>query len=199
MTGHGGGKGIILRKPDGTPYTRQEVIIERRGVFKWLPVLCSNDLVHGSWWFVWGSVVTALTAVYPIINKEVTHDIHNDDVLPATDFEITWAMLIISGLFFTLGSLAFVRAFEEPPKQPLFHNYKHFQTDELLGAWFFLFGTMPAVPYMGVFFLITPSAFYFFGTVAAGVFVLASYLFVVSCYPSDKVIFFCHFIVFVLL
>ena len=23
----------------------------QRVVFKWLPVLCSNDLVHGSWWF----------------------------------------------------------------------------------------------------------------------------------------------------
>jgi len=28
---------------------RHEVIRERRGVFKWMPALCSNDLVHGSW------------------------------------------------------------------------------------------------------------------------------------------------------
>jgi hypothetical protein len=28
---------------------RHEVIRERRGAFRWLPALCSNDLVHGSW------------------------------------------------------------------------------------------------------------------------------------------------------
>lgn len=178
---------IIMRRPDGTPMSREEVIIQRRGAFKWLPVLCSNDLVHGSWWFMWGSLLTALFAFYPIIRVQVTHERQNDDILPATDFDITWALLIISGTFFTAGSLAFVRAFEEPPKQPLFHNYKHLQSDELLGAWFFLFGTMPAVPYMLVFFLLDPSAFYFFAMIACLVFVLSSYLFVVSCYPSDKV------------
>lgn len=40
---------IVMRRPDGTPMTRKEVIKKRRGAFKWLPVLCSNDLVHGSW------------------------------------------------------------------------------------------------------------------------------------------------------
>lgn len=188
MTGGGAHAGaIIMRRPDGTPMSKQEVIIQRRGIMKWLPVLCSNDLVHGSWWFTWGSLLTALFAFYPIIQVHVTGDRQNDDILPATDFDITWALLIISGTFFTLGSLAFVRAFEEPPKQPLFHYYKHFQTDELLGAWLFLFGTIPAVPYMGVFFLLSPSAFYFFSMLGAFVFVLGSYLFVVSCYPSDKV------------
>ena len=37
---------------------------------------------------------------------------------------------------------------------------KHFRTDELLGAWLFLFGTVPAVPYTLVFFLIDPSFTY---------------------------------------
>jgi len=32
--------------------SKAEVIIKRRGAFLWLPVLCSNDLVHGSWYFV---------------------------------------------------------------------------------------------------------------------------------------------------
>ena len=40
---------IVMRRADGTAMTRKEVIIKRRGAFKWLPVLCSNDLVHGSW------------------------------------------------------------------------------------------------------------------------------------------------------
>ena len=33
--------------------TRNERIIARRGAFKWLPVAFTNDLVHGSWWYVY--------------------------------------------------------------------------------------------------------------------------------------------------
>jgi hypothetical protein len=117
-------------------------------------------------------------------------------VLPATDYDVTWTMLILSGVFFTAGSLAFVRAFEEPPKQPLFYYNKHFQTDELLGAWFFLFGTLPAVPYCIVFFLLAPSFFYFASLIAAIVFVLGCVLFVLSCYPNEKVFLFYFFMYF---
>ena len=52
------------------------------------------------------------------------------------------------------------RAFGEPPKRALLYWNKHFRTDELLGAWLFLFGTVPAVPYTLVFFLIDPSFTY---------------------------------------
>lgn len=188
MTGHdASSKGFIMRRPDGTPMSREEVIVQRRGAFKWLPVLCSNDLVHGSWWFVWGSFLTAVFAIYPLIQKHVHLYDQTDDLLPATDFDVTWALIIVSGCFFTLGSLAFVRAFEEPPKEPLFKDYKHLQSDELLAAWLFLFGTMPAVPYMFVFFTIEPSAFYFIGLLAAIIFTIGSYFFVVACYPSDRV------------
>lgn len=40
-----------LFNPENLPEqrARHEIIIERRGAFKWLPALCSNDLVHGSW------------------------------------------------------------------------------------------------------------------------------------------------------
>jgi hypothetical protein len=31
------------------PYDRNEAILKKRAVFKWLPVYCSNDIVHGSW------------------------------------------------------------------------------------------------------------------------------------------------------
>lgn len=184
---HGGNKGIIMRRPDGTPMSREEVLVQRRGAFRWLPVLFSNDLVHGSWWFVIGSALTMLFSIYPLVQKYSGDYSQQDDALPDTDYDITWAMMIICGFFFTLGSLAFVRAFEEPPKQPLFHNYKHLQSDELLGAWLYLFGTLPSIPYMLVFFIVTPSAFYFLGLLAAIIFSYASYLFVVACYPSDKV------------
>lgn len=190
MTGHGGNKGIILRRADGTPMTRQEVIIHRRGYFLWMPVLFSNDLVHGSWWFTFGSLLTALFAIYPLVHFHGDTYSQEDDTLPSADFEATWAILIICGTLFTAGSLAFVRAFEEPPRQPLFHNYKHFQSDELLGAWLFLGGTVPSIPYMLIYFLLSPSAFYFFGLCAAIAFSYGTYLFVASCYPNDKVRFF---------
>lgn len=137
MTGaHKAKKGIIMRRPDGTPMSRQEVIVQRRGALKWLPVMFSNDLVHGSWWFALGSLITMLFSIYPLVQKYTYAYSQHDDSMPATDFDITWAMLIICGFFFTLGSVAFVRAFEEPPKEPLFKNFKHFQTDELLVSQF---------------------------------------------------------------
>ena len=40
-------------------------IIEKRVVFRGLPVLCENDLVHGSWWYFWGSALCILIPVMP--------------------------------------------------------------------------------------------------------------------------------------
>ncbi len=48
----GGPSAVVMRRPDGTPMTRDEVVRERRGAFKWLPVVFSNDLVHGSWYIL---------------------------------------------------------------------------------------------------------------------------------------------------
>jgi hypothetical protein len=49
--GHGpSDKAIVLTRLDGTAMSRREVIKKRRGALKWLPVLFSNDLVHGSWY-----------------------------------------------------------------------------------------------------------------------------------------------------
>jgi hypothetical protein len=58
-----------------------------------------------------GSLFTSLFAIYPLCNKYVGLYVQEDDVLPATGFDITWAMIIISGFFFTLGSLAFVHGY----------------------------------------------------------------------------------------
>ena len=101
---------------------------------------------------VWGSLLTAAFALVPLIQEYESFYRQHDDLLPSVDFKITWSLLVISGIAFTAGSLAFVRAFEEPPKQPLFHFYRHLQTDELLGAWLFLLGTVPGVPYTLVYF-----------------------------------------------
>ena len=217
--GHGpSDKAIVLTRLDGTAMSRREVIKKRRGALKWLPVLFSNDLVHGSWyddglasticflyesnnsvsmhvprffsclcrWFVFGSFGGMASAVLPLIQQYETFYKQHDDLLPGVDFTLTWSLLIFSGFWFTVGSWAFVRAFEEPPRKAVFSTFKHLRTDELLGAWCFMLGTAPAVPYTLVYFLIDPT-FTFLGALAgSGVFVLGSVVFVMASYPTNQ-------------
>jgi len=49
--------------------TRREAILAKRGALKWLPVLFDNDMVHGSWWFVYGSIGFLFTAVMTLANS----------------------------------------------------------------------------------------------------------------------------------
>lgn len=133
---------------------------------------------------VWGSLISSVFSLIPLIQDFESFYRQHDDFLPALDFQLTWSLLVFSGIVYGLGSLAFVRAFEEPPKTPLFHKFKHLQTDELLGAWLFLIGTVPAVPYTLVYFSVRPSATYFFGMIASVLLVAATFLFVRACYPT---------------
>ncbi len=125
--------------------------IARRGAFKWLPVAFTNDLVHGSWWFVGGAFFTTIVAVVILLNSLydgilLGKDEDNGD-LPLKLYRITWIMLAVSGGLYFIGSLAFVRAVNDPPMKPLFPCWSHTATDELVGSWLFLFGTMPSIPY----------------------------------------------------
>ena len=45
----------------------KEYIILKRGTFKWMPVYFANDLVHGSWWYVWGSIFATVIPIVPLI------------------------------------------------------------------------------------------------------------------------------------
>lgn len=179
--------GIVLRHPDGTPYTKEEVIIKRRGAFAWLPVLCSNDLVHGSWWFVWGSVGCVIFALFPLCDRFGGSLNITDDDMNAAEFAITWVMVLLSSFFFGVGSWAFLRAFEEPSVRPLFWWYKHAQTDELLGAWLFFFGVVPAAPYAFVYWAFNPSEVIYLGALGVSIVaIFATGLFVKATYPHDN-------------
>ena len=46
----------------------KEAIIKKRVVFVWLPVAYSNDIEHGSIWYFWGSVLTILIPIFPLIS-----------------------------------------------------------------------------------------------------------------------------------
>jgi hypothetical protein len=56
-----------------------------------------------------GSFGCTIFAIIPLIQQYESFYKSHDDMLPAVDFKITWALLIFSGFFFTLGSFAFVR------------------------------------------------------------------------------------------
>jgi hypothetical protein len=166
--------------------SRRARILARRGAFQWLPVACSNDLVHGSWWFVVGSIVATLIPIVPVVELFYPFWPGKESTLPILQDAATFGLLIFSGVFFTLGSLVFVRAFEDPPLKPLFSN-EHFATDELLAAWLFLTATIPFVPFMGVYVYYNVDVLVYWGCLVASiVFVIATYFFVLSCYPMES-------------
>jgi hypothetical protein len=125
---------------------KKQTTVDSRVVFKSLPVYFGNDLIFGSWWFVYGSVFVVAISIAVLIARERPTLLGVDDSnLPALDFEVAWGLILLSGLFFTIGSLAFVRAMNEPAMKSLFTWY-HISTDELLGSWLFLLGVAPLVP-----------------------------------------------------
>lgn len=170
--------------------SKKERIISKRGAFKWLPVAGSNDLIHGSWWFVFGSLGAVITAAVILQNKETPFWNDDDSALPGPSFIATWVLMCISGIFSTLGSLAFVRAFHEnPPMSPMFPNYYHVQSDELLASWLFFLATIPFVPYCGIFLAAAHQENNLAFIVMLGLAIMASLgtlLFVRACYPTAQ-------------
>ncbi len=67
----------------------------------------SNDLVHGSWWYLVGSI---FTVIFPIFVIEGNYDqglkslAYDDDILAQASYDATWILMMISGFFFALGS-----------------------------------------------------------------------------------------------
>ncbi len=106
--------------------------------------------------------------------------------LDVFSYRATWALMVISSIFFTLGSLAFVRALhDDPPIKPLFTWY-HLQSDELLASWLFLFATIPFVPYCMIYLGQQENKTLYLLSVAVSVLmVLGTYLFVLASYPSS--------------
>jgi hypothetical protein len=168
--------------------TRRRKIRARRGAFKSLPVYFSNDLVHGSWWFVLGSVLATIIPIVPLVDLFYPFWKSNPPKLPLLSDAATFGLLIASGFFFTVGSLAFVRATEEPPLKPLFANVSvHLETDELLAAWLFLIATLPYPIFIAVYLHFNWDVLIYWGCLFASIlFVFATYFFVLTCYPSSE-------------
>ena len=109
------------------------------GALSFLPVYFDNDLIHGSWWFVIGSILIIFFSIITLYNSYHNYDPlgEDDSHLSNQRYQAIWWCTLISGLFFTLGSLAFVRAmYETPPMRPLFPKMYHISSDELLGEYY---------------------------------------------------------------
>eukprot|EP01036_Dinobryon_divergens_P028222 gene28221-37134_t len=176
---------LILDESD-----RKRVIIARRGCFRWMPVLFANDLVHGSWYYVYGSLLAAIIPIFPLVSMFQTYDPRTKfwakpGFLPLAENVAVYVMLILVGVLYTIGSLTFVRAVEEPHLPPLFPNFRHFATDELLGMWLFTLGTFPSIPITLLYVVFNPRNGSFW--MALLVCTLATiFMFVITlmCYPT---------------
>ena len=168
------------------PLTRKEQILLAREVFIWLPVSYSSDLVHGSWWFVWGSVLSILIPIpllvdirYPIFRTL------DDTNLSAFCEAATWVLVIIAGILFSIGSLIWVRSFEDPPTPALCGLSSYCKTDEILAAWFFFLGALPTLPYVAIYLYKDYTELDYWALLIASVLAItASLLFLHACYKS---------------
>jgi hypothetical protein len=156
-------------------------------VFRWLPLGFSNDLVYGSWWFFYGSLLTVFLPIFPLIALyEDLWDNHHIEQLgiPSTEHAVAYSLLVFIGILYTIGSYAFVRAVETPPKPPLFTWY-HLQTDELFGMWCFFWGTIPSVPLLAIYVYFNQhSGLFMISFILSIIFTVVTFVAVLACYPG---------------
>lgn len=162
---------------------KRSATLSKRGAFKFLPVFFSNDLIHASWWFVAGSLLLIIDSIAVVLLSYSAN--FNDDFLPTLkSVRRSWYLIFISGIFFTLGSLAFVRAMSDPPIKPVFTSY-HVSNDTLLGSWLFFWGVVPYIPYSFIFICTERNPIYYGMLILAIVATLVTLLFVFACYPDN--------------
>ena len=138
-----------------------------------------------------GSFFTVIFPIFIIVgnyNAGLSSLSYQDDLLNLVSYDATWILMMVSGFFFTLGSMAFLRAVADPPMKPLFHGGYHLGTDELLGSWCFVFATFPFVPYSLIYLYVDPTSWINYGLFGAAVLaVFGSFIFLANCYPSEEV------------
>ena len=97
------------------PVRPSAVIKNARPVFKLLPTFgFSNDLLQGAWWFVWGSLLSGVVCIPPIIDLYYPGKVFQAPENGGLDlFEslLSWYALAAIGVLFTLGSVVFARPF----------------------------------------------------------------------------------------
>lgn len=182
----------LLFRFKATDSERKRAIIAKRGAFKWLPVVNGmTDMVHGAWWFVWGSVLCALIPIFPLISLyegfwPAASNEDGEDILPLTEHVVAYCLLVTAGLFYTYGSWLFVRVFRHPQPPPVFSfKGRYFQSDELMGSWFFFVGTLPFIPVTGLYLYYNGGVFYF-AFIVMVVFCIIFGIFIIATAPLPE-------------
>jgi hypothetical protein len=171
---------------------RRSTIIAKRKAFRSLPAHYSSDLICGAWWYTLSSVVSTLLCIVVLANhyQKQSHQVlgTDDSVLPDESFQLAWFFMLASSVFFTIGSLIFTRACNDPPLPPLCpcRFLACIDSDELLGYWMFLMGIFPAIPYCMVYLVYEQSAVYFYGLLAVLFCIVAMLVFIYCSYRSDR-------------
>jgi len=151
-------KNIFLGKQQQIKATKAQ-----RRVFKWLPSLCANDMVEGSWWYVWCCVASIIAPIIPVIGLyenfwPVNTNPDGKPVVPFGADVVQYILLVVSGSIFTIASYLLVRAFRIPIPAPIIHSeVLYFSTDELMSTWLYLVGAIPFIPVMGIYVSYNPS------------------------------------------
>ena len=143
-----------------------------------------NDLIHGSWWFVLGSILVVLSSAIIVANRYQRNIGSDDSKLSTGAYTTTWVLIAVSGVFYTLGSLGFVRAMNDPPMKPMFSWY-HLSTDELFATWMFFVGTVLLLPYCLVLLISEGSKLIVFMVFLLVIVIALQYIWVTTCYPSS--------------
>jgi|MDTE01.2.fsa_nt_gb hypothetical protein len=175
--------------PDHTALPSAEEIVERRGALKWLPEHgSSSDIEHAMVWFTAASLLAAVIPIVPMATYDEMNEygVHNHSI----GYQIhtmTYVLLILCGLFYTLGSYALKRAVQIPSRKPLMPCIYHTSTDELLGSWCFLIGTLVTLPICIVLLSYDPvQSSYWLGLVFITLACIICAVFCHSCYPSQQ-------------
>ena len=168
---------------------RNARIKKRRGAFRYLPTYFANDLLHGSYWFLWGSVLAMVIPILPILSI-LYHIYHHVGTLNETLYLYIYGLLIFGGLMFSIGSYHFLRVFIEPPPEPYF-NYcrciSNGANDELIAGWYFFLGTAPSVPVVTFYVVyLDYSITFIIALVICSLCTLAMLIFVIACIPEEE-------------
>ena len=139
-----------------------------RKYFTYLVRVSTTDLVEGSWWFVWGSILSVLIPIFPLISLYTGWWPDPTPFMPKDIHLTCYCLLIIMGIFFTIGSYMFLRAVHPRDKiLPLLPSV--FVTDELFGMFTFFVGILICIPMTAMYAAYSPTL-YFRGAVVVSIF-----------------------------
>jgi len=178
---------------------KARIMHNRNHHLTWLPIAVSSssDLVWGSWWYVAGSVLSMVIPVFPLISLVHTHwwpasgatsDTVAVPTLPLNQHVWVYVLMIWLGFWYTVASLAFLRAVRVPKPPPLFSWY-HIQSDELFGIWSLLLANIVTLPitliyavYYGTSTAVGQEMLFAF--ICVSLFAVLNAIAVYSCYPD---------------